>query len=215
MSEVKSPAIKPEEVKLCLADTKLSVEQMRWFTLPVSKDYVYTREGKKGKSFKYVKTSYVKKMLNYVFGIDGWDFEVGNLIKEGNQIVVPGRLTIRTKDGGTAVRTQFGGATIYDGVELGDCYKKACSLALTKCASEFGFAPNVYASNERTEINQKEKPSVIRADNRPATDNQIETISRLAETCIQKGLIEEVTKPSTFEEASNLIKNLSELLRSK
>ena len=207
--EKKAPAIEPVESKekLSLAKTSLTNEQIKWFTAPVNYRNVYVREGKGGKQFRYVKSSEVKKVLNYVFGIDGWDFEVGNIVHLGNQIVVPGRLTIRFADGKTAVRTQFGGATAYDGVELGDSYKKACSLALTKCASEFGFAPNIYNSNEKLEIIEEKVEPVKVAE---PTPNQIETIKSLSEKIGVK-----VDTPATFDDASKKIKDLSNMLGGK
>lgn len=213
MSEVTPPAIKPEEKELSLADTSLTREQIKWFTQPVAKEMVYVREGRGGKKFKYVKTSQVKKVLNFVFGIDGWDFETGEIIREGNQIVVQGRLRIRFADGKEAVRVQFGGATIYDGVELGDAYKKACSLALTKCAAEFGFAPNIYASNEKSEISEDRTAQV--AEDKPATQNQLNTINILAEKAIAQGYRETIKTPETFNEASKIISGLNTFLGGK
>jgi len=207
--EKKAPAIKsvkPQE-KLSLAKTSLTNEQIKWFTAKVDTRNVYVREGKGGKKFRYVKSSEVKKVLNYVFGIDGWDFEVGTIVHVGDQIVVPGRLTIRFADGKTAVRTQFGGATVYDKVELADSYKKACSLALTKCASEFGFAPNIYNSNEKLEIIEEKAGPVKAVD---PTPNQLETIKSLSEKIGVK-----VDTPATFDDASKKIKDLSAMLGGK
>lgn len=121
--------------------------------------HLYKRKGRGGKEFTYVKGSYIKKVLNYLFGWD-WDFVILWEKQTDNDIVVKGQLVCRSRDK-TIVKTQYGGAKIKfmktkDGimpVDLGDDYKAAATDSLKKCASELGIASDVYSDEEFVELN--------------------------------------------------------------
>lgn len=116
---------------------------------------------KGGRKFKYVSGGYMRRELDVLFGFD-WDFEIISKERDGDDIVVQGKLTGRITDPKTgAVRqitkTQFGGAKVKytkkDGkpMDIGNDYKAAATDALKKCAAEFGICRDIYYSNEFVE----------------------------------------------------------------
>jgi hypothetical protein len=134
--------------------------------------YIYTRPGKGGGQFKYVKAYYVKKVLNYVFGWM-WDFEIKEHGRESNQIWVLGRLTIKNKKGEVRIaKEQFGRADIKfykdrtkGELDFGNDLKAAASDSLKKCASELGISSDVYNEIEDREIKaDPRKETIIEAD---------------------------------------------------
>lgn len=113
---------------------------------------IKTRQGKGGRQFAYVEHGYVTERLNLVFGFN-WDFEVVDKQILDDEVIVEARLTVRTPQGQTIVKTQFGGADIErhsSGAKNGrplsiaDNYKSACSDALKKCASLLGIGLDLY-----------------------------------------------------------------------
>lgn len=83
-----------------------------------SPKFKYQRPAKGGGSWTYVKASYVRKVLDSVFGFD-WSFEIETSLSEAFEVasktgtcVVKGTLTCRVNDGGGRLRdlkkTQFG-----------------------------------------------------------------------------------------------------------
>jgi len=131
--------------------------------------YKYERPGKGGGNWTYVKASYVRKVLDSVFGFN-WDFEVETTLEEAfkvaemtNACVVKGILTCRVSDGKdwTNIRkVQFGRAEVKwtnkDGkrvpLDFGNDMKAAATDALKKCASLMGVAQDVYEADEFIEI---------------------------------------------------------------
>lgn len=93
--------------------------QKLWNSTPAK--YQYKRPAKGGGQWDYVKSSYVRKVLDSVFGFD-WDFEVETTLGEAfevakmtNAVVVKATLTARVQDGGRTVelkKTQFGRAEV-------------------------------------------------------------------------------------------------------
>jgi hypothetical protein len=89
--------------------------QKLWNSTPSK--FQYKRPAKGGGQWDYVKASYVRKVLDSVFGFD-WDFEIETTLAEAfevakmtNAVVVKGTLTARVQDGGRTVelkKTQFG-----------------------------------------------------------------------------------------------------------
>src|SRR5438105_12542755 len=69
------------------------------------------RQGRGGVTYSYVEHSYVTELLNKVFNWD-WDFEVTDKQILEDEVMVEARLTVRTPNGQTIVKTQFGGADI-------------------------------------------------------------------------------------------------------
>lgn len=124
--------------------------------------YIYKRKGRGFKEFIYVKGHYIKKVLNYVFGWL-WDFQVIDKGREGNQVWVLGRLTIKNKKMfPIIIKEQFGRAEIKflkdkahtpeNMVDYGNDLKAAATDSLKKCASELGIASDVYNSEEDKEV---------------------------------------------------------------
>lgn len=154
--------------------------QKLWNSTPAK--YQYKRPAKGGGQWDYVKASYVRKVLDSVFGFD-WDFEVETSLGEAfevakltNAVVVKATLTARVQDGGRTVelkKTQFGRAEVkwqmegpkdnrtkkldsFTGspmpLDFGNDMKAAVSDALKKCASLFGIAADIYEKEEFIEI---------------------------------------------------------------
>lgn len=118
------------------------------------KQHIYQRKAKGGGTWNYVTGTYVKKVLNLMFGWD-WDFEVVKFEynMEVKQCIVLGKLTVRHKDR-VVIKNQFGRQDIKfkkdktGPLDLGNDLKGATTDALKKCASELGIAADVYAPNE-------------------------------------------------------------------
>lgn len=153
--------------------------QKLWNSTP--RKYQYKRPAKGGGNWDFVKVSYVRKVLDSVFGFN-WDFEIETTLGEAfevakltNMVTVKGTLTVRVMDGSTIheiKKTQFGRAEIKwqketingvkvikkneDGVPLpldfGNDMKAATSDCLKKCASLFGIAADIYEKDEFVEI---------------------------------------------------------------
>jgi len=124
------------------------------------KDHIYQRPGKGGGKWDYVTGTYVKKVLNYVFGWM-WNFEVKEHLEKGDAIIVLGRLTAQVGDK-SIVKEQWGRAEIKykkDGnkipLDYGNDLKAATTDALKKCASEFGIASDIYGAEEFKEIDRE------------------------------------------------------------
>jgi len=110
--------------------------------------YVLERPGARGAILKYVDTGYVTVALNWAALMD-WDFEIlesdTEKIEDKMHVSVLGCLTIRTTEGKTIQKTQWGSQVLKQGMELGDARKAAASDAMKKCASMLGIAADVYA----------------------------------------------------------------------
>lgn len=131
------------------------------------KKYQYSRPGKGGGNWTYVKSSYVRKVLDSVFGFS-WDFDIETTLAEAFEIakvtkmcVVKGKLTVNVKVDGQwqkISKTQFGRAEVKmkrDSdipLDFGNDMKAATSDCLKKCASLFGIAADIYEADEFTEI---------------------------------------------------------------
>lgn len=114
-----------------------------------------------------MKTSYVRKVLDGIFGFD-WDFEVETSVGEAFEIakatkfcVVKGKLTGRVMVDGQIrpiTKCQFGRAEVKfkkdtnDPLDFGNDMKAATSDCLKKCASQLGIAADVYEAEEFQEI---------------------------------------------------------------
>ncbi len=118
------------------------------------REHIYTRQGKGGGTFTYVTGVYVTKLLNFIFGFN-WDFEVIDKGREGDQVWVQGKLTVKNPAGDkTITKTQFGRADIKFKrdtkimLDYGNDLKAASTDALKKCASLLGIASDVYGKAE-------------------------------------------------------------------
>lgn len=137
--------------------------------------YKYTRPAKGGGEWTYVKVSYVRKVLDSVFGFD-WDFIVETSVEEAFRvaertggIVLKGYLICRVIDDSGRIReikkNQFGRADVKwrkgfspqdtdrpMPLDIGNDFKAAASDGLKKCASLIGVAADVYEADEFMEI---------------------------------------------------------------
>lgn len=141
----------------------LNPQQLNLLLSPTPPAHIYKRPAKGGGEWSYVTGTYVKKVLNLMFGWD-WSFEIiaheTNL--EFKQVIVKGKLTVHS-NGRDIVKMQFGRQDVKfrkqtdldkkNGVpamplDLGNDLKGATTDALKKCAAELGIASDVYAPNE-------------------------------------------------------------------
>jgi hypothetical protein len=129
--------------------------------------YKYNRPAKGGGEWTYVKASYVRKVLDSVFGFN-WDFDIETSLSEAFEIakatkmcVVKGTVIGRVWHDGQWVeikKTQFGRAEVKfkknstELLDFGNDMKAATSDCLKKCASLFGIAQDVYEASEFMEI---------------------------------------------------------------
>lgn len=139
--------------------------QKLWNSTP--QRYKYARAAKGGGTWTYIKASYVRKVLDSVFGFN-WSFEVETSLAEAFEIakatkvcVVKGTLIGRVKADGEWVelrKTQFGRAEVkfkknsQDLLDFGNDMKAATSDCLKKCASLMGIGADVYEADEFVEI---------------------------------------------------------------
>jgi len=126
-----------------------SSAQVNFLQQSTPSEAIFTRKGRGNKELSYVKQAYVTRTLNEVFGFD-WDFDVlWEQIGKG-EVIVKGRLTVRTPSGVTISKTQFGGSAIKRAKDegkpfsVGDDLKAAASDALKKCASLLGIGLDLY-----------------------------------------------------------------------
>ena len=136
-------------------NTILSTKQLNFLFQETPKSHIYKRPGKGGQTWDFVTGTYMKKVLNLMFGWD-WDFKVikFDVMMDAKQCLVLGELTCRTKEK-TVIKMQFGRADIKfkrDAVDvpldLGNDLKAATTDSLKKCAAELGIASDIYGKNE-------------------------------------------------------------------
>jgi hypothetical protein len=129
--------------------TKIETNIQRLFKTKTPKTAIKMRKGANGMMFPYVPIDYVVKELDNAFGIF-WEFLVDNVRTTGKQIIVRGRLVIKSPNGFSISRPGVGRSTIkmYQGtinpVDEGNDEKAATSDAIKKAASLFGIAADVY-----------------------------------------------------------------------
>lgn len=136
----------------------LNENQLNFILAKTPKSQIKTRPAKGGGQWSYVSGSYVKKVLNLMFGWD-WDFQIIEQIAniEFGEIVVKGRLTVRS-GGKTIIKEQFGNKEIMfrkgtkTPLSFGNDLKAAATDALKKCANDLGLAQDVYAPQEFKEV---------------------------------------------------------------
>ncbi|RKZ02511.1 hypothetical protein DRQ25_18540 [Candidatus Fermentibacteria bacterium] len=129
--------------------------------------YKYDRPAKGGGNWTYIKASYVRKVLDALFGFN-WDFEVETTLAEAYEIakatkvcVVKGTITGKVSIDGEWIhvkKTQFGRSEVKikrdsgEPLDFGNDMKAAASDCLKKCASLMGIGADVYESGEFMEI---------------------------------------------------------------
>lgn len=135
--------------------------------------FIRTRKGRGGKVFEYVPKGYFEKALNMMFGINGWNTEVKQVIqrekktkdKDGNlKTVVDVVVQLRLEyfiNGQKYYKEQFGSAEAYEANPLGDSMKSAASDALKKCCSQLGLAGDVYGQSEEDLTGEENKDTKV------------------------------------------------------
>lgn len=139
--------------------------QKIWNSTP--QRYKYSRPAKGGGQWTYIKSSYVRKVLDSVFGFN-WSFDIDTSLSEAFEVakltkvcVVKGTLTGRVWHDGAWIeikKTQFGRSEVKfkrestELLDFGNDMKAATSDCLKKCASLFGIGADVYEAGEFMEI---------------------------------------------------------------
>lgn len=154
------PALKESDLepikdggKFMIPKTWMSEKQVLKMVQKTPPKYVYERPAKGGGKWNYVTGAYVEKVLNYVFGWN-WDFEVTSHGKEGDQLWVLGKLTVKDDRGHSITKSQFGRADVkfkkgtQSPLDYGNDLKAATTDALKKCASLLGIASDIYGKME-------------------------------------------------------------------
>lgn len=93
-----------------------------------------------GMTMTSVKAQYVVERLNEVCGLDGWRHE-GKYVDTDSGIIFEGMLLL---DNGEKAIAQYGVGYGEKRKNLGDAYKSAKTDSLSKCASLFGLANDVF-----------------------------------------------------------------------
>jgi hypothetical protein len=102
-------------------------------TRPFSKEQIKIRQGRKNMSYQYVPSHFVIDRLNEI-GTFNWNFLVKESKELNQEVVVLGSLTISG-----VTKEAYGSSTVDDKKSLGDSFKTATALSLTKAASLFGI----------------------------------------------------------------------------
>jgi hypothetical protein len=160
------------------------------------------KQDENGNKYKTVSGSFMKKRLNLIFGWD-WDFQIVSkeYFSGANEVIVHGRLTIRSKSLHPIIREQFGkhylevkttsnrNVSRSSVVNIGNGYKSAATDAFKKCASEIGLCWDIYSSEspegkpgeEKPEMSYDEQKVFERLDTHLSTLNSPEKIEEAFE----------------------------------
>ena len=193
--------------KYMIPKSPISEKQVLQMFQRTPPQHVKTRPGKGGGQWSFVTGVYVKKVLNYTFGWL-WDFQIIDKGREGNQVWVQGRLTIKNeKLEPILVKEQFGGADIKfkkgtkNMLDYPNDLKAASTDALKKCASEIGIANDIYGANEFKGI--QEEPPIKKSVKRIEETQNKQPVNYLDQ--VKERLLEEGAK--TDGQAMKLLKN--------
>lgn len=165
-SEIKKLELDMSQVTRTTSLLNQNQIQKIWNSTPAR--FKYTRPAKGGGSWTYIKGSYVRKVLDSVFGFN-WDWtrrttdaDIQEWIKMGvKQIIVDGTLVCRVKVDGSWVelkKSATGRADIKfrknsdQPLDVGNDIKAAETDSLKKCASKLGIGADVYEADEFMEI---------------------------------------------------------------
>ncbi len=164
----------------------LTDTQIKRISIPTPKQFIKQREGKGGKIFDYVDTSYIISTLNGLFGFF-WEFDIldESPITEAMQfesVRVRGKLTVKDKQGNSISKTNYGSQPMVFkqgakheplnlSTELGDLYKSASSDCLKKCSSMFGISLDVYSGETNLERVAKSNKSAEVKKEEPKPDD--------------------------------------------
>ena len=160
----KAPSKIPQNRSVVMSPVSLPARLQELIQVPTPIEFIKTRPGKGGRTFRYIEGGYVIAQLNKIFSPIGWDFDIVREKVYDKEVVVRGRLEIKDfKSGYSVGRTRTGTKERIAGVPLGDTIKSAETDALKKCASHFGIGLDVYwqqmEDNRPTEKSGARKPS--------------------------------------------------------
>ena len=160
----------------------LNANQLNFLMQKTPSSHVYKRPAKGGGEWSYVTGTYVKKVLNLMFGWD-WDFEI---IDEKfdlgiGQAYVKGKLTCRT-NGKTIVKMQFGRVDI--------------KFKSMPAFNEDG-TPKMTKNSKGQEYQMKE-PSQLPLD--LGNDLKAATTDALKKCAAELGIAADVYSPNEFKE---------------
>jgi len=183
-------------------------------------NFIYTRPAKGGGSWNFVKTSYVRKVLDSVFGFD-WDFSVETSVAEAHDVarstgfcVVKGTLTVRTGES-VVQKTHFGRKEVTfkkgttDLLDFGNDLKAAASDCLKKCSSLLGVAADVYEADDFFEVDVIQPESAAEIAHRKESERvaaYIEQAESLESLEVVKDIVDEYGLTDTYNEKMEALK---------
>lgn len=181
--------------KVTRTSSVFNADQVNKMFAKTPKEYIKSRPAKGGGTWDYVDTTYMRRVLDSMFGFN-WDFDVETSLKEAYEVavttkvcVVKATLTARTKlndEWITIKKTQFGRKEVafkknsQDLLDFGNDMKAATSDALKKCASLLGVASDVYQQDDFVEYQ-------VYDDNEVVTEEVKEQVAKLNDS---KSIIE-------------------------
>lgn len=159
-------------------------------------DAIRYRQGRGGSQrLAYVSHAWVTRVLNEAFGFR-WSWDVTDTVlfpdmHEPVEVVVRGRLTVTTPDGGTVVKEQFGSADVkrYKDdrvISLGDDLKAASSDALKKAASLLGVALDLYGASDDPLPGEEPSKRPAGGATKAAGEREVQNSTRSAHNGAQK-----------------------------
>ncbi|HLT42293.1 MAG TPA: Rad52/Rad22 family DNA repair protein, partial [Sphingobacteriaceae bacterium] len=118
--------------------------------------FIRKREGRGGKIFEYVPKGYFEKALNMMFGLNGWNSTVKEILtrekKDGKgRTITDIAVVVRLEyiiNGQMNYKEQAGAGEAYPENSFGDALKSAITDGLKKCCSQLGIAGDVYGQSE-------------------------------------------------------------------
>jgi hypothetical protein len=217
----KNPLTLYEKMGLAKNVSALSTEQILHIMQKTPRNHVYKRPAKGGGEWEYVTGAYVEKVLNYLFAWD-WDFEIKSKEEKYGQVIVTGRLTVRTSNGKTIVKEQIGRADIQmkkgttTPLDYGNSEKAAATDCFKKCASKLGIASDIYGKDEFREIEMVKTDNNIKdfkeekKTEKVATDTNVSTKTEVQEAeVVGEKPAEEKPKPEVKKEPEKKAKPIS------
>lgn len=145
MPSKKTKKAEPKSQALTLVETQLTPHQLSVLYQPTPAQFIKERQGRGGKTVKYLEAGYFIARLNEAFSPVGWSFEVKKIEVSEKEVTVVGTLTIIDhKNGYRVTKEQCGGHEREAKVPLGDTMKAATSDSLKKCCSMLGIGLDVY-----------------------------------------------------------------------
>jgi hypothetical protein len=130
--------------------------QKAFITRTTPESEVFEKIGKDGKKRRYIKSSYVEKVLNLMFDFK-WNIEIKSQFTSpcGKKVITIGRLTIKSSDLYEPIIKEQVGSAEYEG-DWGDTYKASLADCTKKCATKLGLFSDIYGSDDLMKEQQSE-----------------------------------------------------------